>query len=194
MAVKRMRKPAFTAPPAPPAKHLADDPSALLTRFYDRVWREQMHDLPFVNPALSVEAIGFQRYEGDWVGAMVTPWFLNIFLIPGGGTLWRDMPSGEQRTVAFPVGELDFIADNNPNPEAPITAYQYCPLMHPVQHLPDQATARQAARDAMAALMRPPPVPESPAEAAVPEAAPAPAPAEPKPARRAFLRGIVGRS
>jgi [NiFe] hydrogenase assembly HybE family chaperone len=192
MAVKRMRKPAFSAPPPLPAKLLAEDPSALLTRFYDRVWREQMHDLPFVNPALSVEAIGFRRYEGDWVGIVVTPWFLNLFLIPGGGALWQDLASGEQRSVTFPVGELDFIADNNPDPEAPITAYQYCPLMHPVQHLPDHATARQAALDALEALMKPPPAPEPAADAAVPAATSAEV--EPKPARRAFLRGIVGRT
>jgi [NiFe] hydrogenase assembly HybE family chaperone len=190
-----MRKPAFSAPPPLPAKLLAEDPSALLTRFYDRVWREQMHDLPFVNPALSVEAIGFRRHEGDWVGIVVTPWFLNLFLIPGGGTLWQDLASGEQRTVAFPVGELDFIADNNPNPEAPITAYQYCPLMHPVQHLPDQATARQAALDALDALMKPPPAPEPTEDAALAAVPATPSAAvEPKPARRAFLRGIVRRT
>ena len=187
MAVKRMRKPAFSAPAPLPAKPIADDPSALLVRFYERVWREHMQDLPFVNPALQVEAIGFTRVEGDWVGAMITPWFLNLLLLPGGGKLWQDLPSGEQRSVDFPVGTLDFIADNNPDPAAPITAYQYCPLMHPVQHLADQETARQAALDAMAALMQPPPVPE--------EAAPADAQArdEPAPGRRAFLRGIAGK-
>jgi [NiFe] hydrogenase assembly HybE family chaperone len=185
--MKRLRKPAFSAPAPMPAKPIADDPSALLVCFYDRVWREQMQDLPFVNPALSVEAIGFVRHEGDWIGAMVTPWFLNLLLLPGGGRLWADLPSGEQRCVSFPVGSLDFIADNNPNPDAPITAYQYCPLMHPVQHLPDQATARQAALDALAALMQPPSVPRQEA------LADAPPKDEPAPGRRAFLRGIAGK-
>lgn len=185
--MKRLRKPAFSAPVPQPAKPIADDPSALLVRFYERVWREEMQDLPFVNPALSVEAIGFTRYEGDWVGAMVTPWFLNLLLLPGGGKLWADLPSGEQRSVGFPVGSLDFIADNNPNPDAPITAYQYCPLMHPVLHLPDQATARQAALDALVALMQPPPAPD---EAPAPEA---PRQGEPAPGRRAFLRGVAGK-
>lgn len=180
--MKRLRKPAFLAPPPAPAKPQADDPSALLVRFYERVWREQMQDMPFVNPALVVEAVGFRRVDGDWVGAVVTPWFLNLFLLPGGGTLWQDLASGEQRRVEFPVGGLDFIADNSPNPEAPIGAYQYCPLMHPVQHLPDPATARQAALDALEALFRPAPDADS---------AGAP-PAVARPARRAFLRGRPG--
>ena len=168
-----------------PAKALLGDPSALVEAFYTRVWREQMADLPFVNPALRVEAVGFRTVGGDWVGVLITPWFINLFLLPGGGTLWLDLPSGEQRRVAFPVGELDFIADNNPDPEAPITAYQYCPLIHPVQHLPDQATAREAAEAALRALFAPPP-------AAEPELETSPV-AAPLPQRRAFLRGLVGK-
>lgn len=187
--MKRLRKPAFTAPPPAPARPLTDDPSALLERFYERVWREEMQDLPFVNPALRVEAVGFRRIDGDWVGVVVSPWFLNLFLLPGGGRLWQDLPSGEQRRVEFPVGGLEFIADNNPDPGAPIPAVQYCPLMHPVTHLPDAATARQAALDALDALQRLPPAAEGEGQesAALPKG-------EARPARRTFLRGIVGRS
>lgn len=183
--MKRMRTPAWMPPPPLPARPLANDPSSLIVSFYDKVWREQMQDLPFVNPALSVEAVGFRRVDRDWVGIVITPWFINVFLLPGGGTLWQDLPSGEQRGVVFPVGQLDFIADNNPDPEAPITAFQYCPLIHPVQHLADQATSREAAEAALVALFTAPP-------AAEPETAEAPV-EEPAPKRRAFLRGLVGK-
>ena len=183
--MKRLRTPAFMAPTPAPAKPLISDPSALIERFYTKVWREQMHDLPFVNPALAVEAVGFRRVDGDWVGVVITPWFVNVFLLPGGGQLWQDLPSGEQRGVIFPVGQLDFIADNSLDPEAPITAYQYCPLIHPVQHLADQVTAREAAEAALLALFTPPPEPET---ESTPESVP-----EPAPKRRAFLRGLVGK-
>ena len=187
--MKRMRKPAFMAATPEPAKPIAEDPSALIERFYNKVWREQMQDLPFVNPALSVEAVGFRQVDGDWVGMVITPWFINVFLLPGGGKLWQDLPSGEQRGVVFPVGELDFIADNNPNPQAPITAFQYCPLIHPVQHLPDQITARQAADAALAALFSPPPKVEEAPAAGLAQGKPE----EPAPKRRAFLRTLAGK-
>jgi [NiFe] hydrogenase assembly HybE family chaperone len=181
--MKRLRIPAFMAPPPEPAQPFVGNPSALIESFYRTVWLEQMSDLPFVNPVLSVEAVGFRQVEGDWVGMVITPWFINLFLLPGGGSLWQDLPSGEQRGVVFPAGQLDFIADNNPDSKGPISAYQYCPLIHPVQHLPDQATAREAAQAALVTLFTPPLAPE-------PEVSPVTA--EPAPRRRAFLRGLVG--
>lgn len=189
--MKRLRTPAFAALPPEPAQALADDPGVLIESFYEKVWRQQMIDLPFVNPALRVEAVGFRQVEGDWVGVVITPWFINLFLLRGGGTLWQDLPSGEQRGVAFPAGSLNFIADNNPDPEAPISAYQYCPLIHPVQHLADQATARDAAMAILEALLTPPSTAvEAPADR--PQAANE-VPAEPAPGRRAFLRGLAGK-
>lgn len=187
--MKRLRIPAFAAPTPAPAQALAEPPGALIESFYDQVWRQQMIDLPFVNPALRVEAVGFRQVDGDWVGVVITPWFVNLFLLPGGGSLWQDLPSGEQRGVVFPAGSLDFIADNNPDPAAPFGAYQYCPLIHPVQHLPDQATARQAAEAILAALFSPPP-------AAAETTADGPLvarEAEPAPGRRTFLRGLAGK-
>lgn len=186
--MKRLRIPAVLAAPPAPAKALADHPGALVESFYDQVWREQMIDLPFVNPALRVEALGFRQVDGDWVGVVITPWFINLFLLPGGGTLWQDLPSGEQRGVEFPAGRLDFIADNNPDPEAPLGAYQYCPLIHPVQHLADQATAREAAVAVLDALFAPPTTAEAPPDNPDPARA-----AEPAPSRRAFLRGLAGK-
>jgi [NiFe] hydrogenase assembly HybE family chaperone len=187
--MRRLRTPAYRAAPPPPAKPLAADPSPLLVAHFTRVWQDSMHDMPFVNSALQVEAVGFRRYEGDWLGAVVTPWFINLFLLPGGGSLWQDLPTGQQRTLEFPVGQLDFIGDNNPLPDAALAAYQYCPLLHSVQHLPDQSTARQAAESALLALMAPPPADAGaePASDSVPEAAPA------RPSRRAFLGGRAAR-
>ena len=145
-----------------------------------------MRDMPFVNPVLGVEAVGFRRHEGDWLGVMITPWFLNLFLIHGGGKLWGDIPAGERRYLNLPCGTLQFLADDDPD----LGPYQYCPLIAPVSDLPDMATARQAAHQALVTVLSPPPEtlvdssPESPG--AVDE--------KPKPvSRRGFLSTLVGR-
>lgn len=157
MSRVRLRTPAIQ-PAAPlPAQPLATDPSPQLVAHFEHVWNTTMHDMPFVNGALSVEAVGLQRYEGDWLGVVITPWFINLFLLPGGGRLWHDLPTGEHGTVALPVGELEFIGDN-PGAGAAVAAYQYCPLLSPVQQVENQEAARAIARDALTAVLTPPAV------------------------------------
>jgi hypothetical protein len=76
---------------------------------------------------------------GDWVGAVITPWFINLFILPGGGNLWSDRRSGERCQITFPIGPLEFIADDDPS--AVVPAYQYCPLFAPPSQFASQAAA-----------------------------------------------------
>ena len=173
-------------PPIRPAQAREAEPGALLDAHYRHLWMTQMHDMPFVNPALGVEAIGFRRHDGDWLGVMITPWFLNLFLIYGGGDLWGDIPAGERRYVELPCGTLQFLADDDPD----LGPYQYCPLIAPVSVLPDMATARQAALEALATVLAPPP--ETPADPAAKSLGAVDE--KPKPvSRRGFLSTLVGR-
>jgi [NiFe] hydrogenase assembly HybE family chaperone len=121
----------------------------LLEQHYQQVWQTRMMDMPFVNDALKVEASGFVRHGGDWLGVIVTPWFLNLFLLNGGGSLWQDISAGQRRLVNLPCGALQFIADDDPE----LGLYQYCPLIAAVGTLADHATARQAALDALQAVL-----------------------------------------
>ena len=194
MADARIRKPLYTSPkPAEAARPYADDPSGRTEAMYRQVWETSMHDMPFVNNALTVAAIGFHRYQGDWVGAVLTPWFLNLFVLPGGGTIWTDQASGDRVRIAFPVGELEFIADYQP--EADVPAYQYCPLFAPVSQFLSQDAAVAAAEAALAALFVPPVTeaenpPPTEVQADVPSNE---APEDAIPSRRAFFRGLAGR-
>ncbi|MCG2575574.1 [NiFe]-hydrogenase assembly chaperone HybE [Dechloromonas sp. XY25] len=179
---ERIRTPALAPPPIRPAVPRADDPSAFLEAHYRHVWQTRMHDLPFVNAALTVEAIGFARHEGDWLGVVITPWFLNLLLVSGGGQLWGDIPAGERRYLNLPCGTMQFIADDDPD----IGPYQYCPLIAPVDQLPDMATARLVAADAIKTVFGPP--------ASLAETPPAPV-AEEKTevSRRGFFRRLAGK-
>ena len=186
-----MRRPAMTPPAVRTALARGDNPADFLQQHYQHVWLTRMHDMPFVNPALAVETIGFERVDGDWLGVVVTPWFLNLFLVYGGGSLWRDTSAGQRSLVTLPCGVLEFIADDDPD----IGLYQYCPLIAPVSDVPDMATARQAALDALQAVRTVPVVepPEQSAAACAPETpAAAKAPGAQSP-RRDFFRRLGGR-
>lgn len=188
---ERIRKPLYQAPqPTGAAVLYTEDPSAVLESTYRRIWETSMHDMPFVNNALSVAAIGFRRHQGDWVGAVLTPWFLNLFVLPSGGTLWSDRASGDRVKIDFPVGQLEFIADYDPGGDIP--AYQYCPLFAPVSQFSTHEAAVAAAEEALEALFTVPPEPVVESADAPRQEAVATAGAEPIPPRRAFFRGLAG--
>ena len=176
------------------------DPSAALTAAYAAV-AERMAGLPVVNPALAVEAIDFQRWEGHWLGVVVTPWFMNLTLAPAEPSSWVALPVGGKRRLRFPAGDFEFIGAHDPG----FGDFQVCSLFSPMDRFEDQPGARLVAQLALKALFDPAnaePAPVPAGAAAPPEAPPAassvaevagstPTVDE---AKRNFLRGRVART
>ena len=198
-----LRRPARTPAPARRAEAWADSPAPAVERWFQHLLAERMHGLPFLNPALSVQTIDFQRIDGDWLGGLATPWSVQLMLLPGGGALWVDTSPGERSMVALPVGRLAFIADEG---DLALPAFQYLPLVNATAAFAGDDAARAFVRDALATAQRPPAVAVEALAAAAcdadlhPEHAAAPAgearpPAGPTaidPGRRRFLRFGAG--
>jgi [NiFe] hydrogenase assembly HybE family chaperone len=138
---------------------LLPDPSPRLNAAFRAIAR-RMEGLNFVNPAIDVEAVAFAPWESHWLGAMVTPWCINLMLLPRDTSGWTSLPQGRKLRYAFPAGEYEFISSR----DDAVGEYQMCSLISPVLELPDHATARQVAELARAALLDPAnaPVPEVP--------------------------------
>jgi [NiFe] hydrogenase assembly HybE family chaperone len=149
-----LRRPARTIAPAGRAEPWADSPQPAVKRWFARVLAERMHGLPFLNPALSVQAIGFQRIDGDWLGGAITPWSVQLMLVPGSGSLWVDTPPGERSMVTLPVGRLAFIADEG---DRGLPVFQYLPLVNATAALAGDDEAQAFVRDALTTALRPPP-------------------------------------
>jgi len=169
---------------------LADaDATALAARVqatFERVQRERMAGLPFVNGALRVELVGLRRWRGLWLGVLVTPWFMNLMLLPGDGTApeqdvparWPAVRVGEYAPFSFPAGVMSFLAGR----EGEVGDYLSCSLFSPMFEFADHDAARQTAAACLVALF-------DPAVAGQPAAEPGPR-AEPAPvSKRDFLRG-----
>jgi [NiFe] hydrogenase assembly HybE family chaperone len=135
------------------------DPSSRLTLAY-RAIAARMAGLGFVNPAIEVEAVGFGPWESHWLGVMVTPWFINLMLLPREPAGWTSLPQGETLRYRFPAGDYEFISSRDET----IGEYQMCSLISPALDIPDHETARQVAEHARAALLDPvnAPVPDLP--------------------------------
>jgi [NiFe] hydrogenase assembly HybE family chaperone len=123
------------------------DPSARLVAAFREV-ATRMAGLPIVNPALAVEAVGFAPWQGQWLGVVVTPWFMNLILAPRDPATWQALAPGEKRAYRFPAGIYDFIGAA----DALAGEYQLCSLFSPVLQFDDQETARMVAELARAAL------------------------------------------
>jgi len=133
----------------PDSATLLPDPSARLEDAFRAVQMERMRGLPFLNPAVRVEAVAFAPWKGHWLGVMLTPWSMNLILAPRDPAAWRQLPLGAKRRYTFPAGEFDFISAEA---EA-IGDYMTCSLFSPVLEFVDHETARQTAALAREALL-----------------------------------------
>lgn len=155
-----------------------------LVDFYHRVGTERMRGIPILNPALSVEAVGFRladlqddRDAAVAEGVLITPWFMSLVRLP---MLVEEHGSriGRKRVHGFGTERFEFIGAHDPA----VGFHEACALFSPMNAFADQLQARETAREVIAALT--PVVRPDPEVSAAPDLA--------LPPRRAFLLGRRG--
>lgn len=134
------------------------DRVAALVAAYRRIAGMEMADVPICNPALNVEAVGFRPFGPGWLGAVVTPWFLNAVLIPADPALWDALPDGERTVVALPAGDHAFTAARLEG----LGTLKVIPLVSAMNVFTSHAEAVGAARFAVDRLMAAPAAAEPP--------------------------------
>lgn len=120
------------------------------TFFY--IQHERMQDIALLNPALQVEAVGFRTHRDAWLGVLITPWFINLVMLPQTHANWSQLTPATIVQENFPLGILDFLIARNDS----LGLYKRCTLFSPVQEFADQATAHVAARTAIETLLTKP--------------------------------------
>ena len=165
-------------------------PAAALERAFEAVRRERMEGVPMLNPTLEVEAVGFRPWREHWLGILITPWFMNVVLMPRVGAAWQAIGERETRHHVLPGGVFEFIGGR----EATLGDYQACSLFSPMFEFADQREARATALAALDALFDPASREAAPVRApATDTTAPAPVEARPPLSKRDFLFGAVPR-
>ncbi len=125
------------------------NPAEAVEEAFFRIQQQQMADVPILNSALSVEAIDFQRWQGHWLGIVVTPWCMSVLLLPGSSENWVSTGENKRRFVKFPAGNFAFLGSE----EIELGEYQSCPLFSPMNKFSTQAEASMTARASMIALL-----------------------------------------
>lgn len=123
-------------------------PAAALEAAFRRVAQQQMQGVPILNPALAVEAVGFRPWDAHWLGVLITPWFMNLWLMPRVRAKWQPIAAGTSRHYVFPAGVFEFIGGR----DAQLGDYQACSLFSPMFEFTDHAAAHDTAVAALGAL------------------------------------------
>lgn len=134
-----------------PAPGFADDPSERIVEVFRNVARTRMADVPILNPRLRVEAVGFGPWNDQWLGVLVTPWCMNLVLLPVVGRPWVTLRPGEKRIERFPAGDFEFVCGEDER----LGEYHACSLFSPVLEFEDEEAARLTALAARRALFDP---------------------------------------
>jgi [NiFe] hydrogenase assembly HybE family chaperone len=116
---------------------------------FNEIWDKRMRDVPVVNTALSVQAIGFNRVNEDWLGILITPWFMNLMLLPGPDSAWRLQQPGTKIEKRYPYGVFEFTLGSEPQ----LGSYALCSLFSPMFQFENQAAALAAAQAALQGLL-----------------------------------------
>lgn len=103
-----------------------------------------MAGLPICNPALRVEVVGGRVWEGRYVAVLITPWTINLMLLPDSESL-EPLPPDVKHTWKFPSGDYDFMGLN----ETALGVSHSCPLVSPALHIATQAEAVNIAEEIM---------------------------------------------
>jgi len=120
-----------------------------LAQVHRRIATERMKGLPIYNDRLEVESVGFREVEGRLLGILISPWFVNLVLLPGEDDDWSDVRVGSGAVWRFPAGEYEFHAGDLEGVGPHYTAA----LFSTVADFPDQATARAVAEGVMERLL-----------------------------------------
>ncbi len=123
-------------------------PAQRLEAAFRAIQAERMRGMPLVNGALRVEAVGFRRWAGCWLGVLVTPWFMSLVLLPGAAGQWRSVPVRGAASYAFPAGVFEFIGGYEPA----LGEFQSCSLFSPMFEFAQHEGARATAEAVLAAL------------------------------------------
>ena len=134
--------------------------SARLVAHFRKIHTERMLDMPFLNPRLEVCAVGFREFDEHAVGVLVTPWFMNLVLLPGEQE-WSRLAQGSVVEVALPGSDIEFNVSHDDDFGTHLSAA----LFSSVADFPDQDTAVAIAGEVLHQLFHP----ESEPKAAEPQ-------------------------
>ncbi len=130
-----------------------DDPTDAIESTFIRIHHERMSDVPVVNGTLSVRAVGFQHWQDQWLGIILTPWCMSLLLLPSSIEGWISTSENKRRFVKFPAGHFAFLGSF----ESDLGEFQSCSIFSPMNRFENQSQAIMTAQAFLLGLLAPTP-------------------------------------
>ncbi|MES9868847.1 MAG: [NiFe]-hydrogenase assembly chaperone HybE [Sedimenticola sp.] len=127
----------------------ASDIAGRIERCFNRIHTERMQGLPIVNDELSVQALGFQSWNGHQVGIIITPWLMNLIMMPMSEEEWGDLLLDSKREFDFPSRSVTFVLTEFDG----LGRCMSSAIHSPMNGFPDQAGAVSVAERFLQELM-----------------------------------------
>lgn len=122
--------------------------------------------LPIYNDSLTVEARPFLGWQAMQIGVVITPWCMNLILLPSPDeeTAWDGLREGQEIDHVLPCGRVRFVVGDDGRGGL----YQMCSLFSPMDDFATQDSARAVADETLSAVLK---APEAEKEAEKPTSA-----------------------
>lgn len=125
-----------------------------LEALFRQIEVERMDGVPILNPSLRVAAFGFEPWQDHALGVLLTPWFMNLVLVPLDQERFATSAPdvGEKVQIALPAGQVEFIVGHEPGFGHSLS----CSLFSPVFEFADQDAAEECAKAALVEVLTDP--------------------------------------
>ena len=120
-----------------------------LESVFTRIHQQRMQDVPICNEKIQVQAVGFQTWQDCYLGVLITPWFMNLMLLPRNQDDWQKLNQLESCSHCFPSGRYQFLVGY----ESELGKYQSCSLFSPMFEFVDHLAAYETASVVVKELM-----------------------------------------
>ncbi|MGV6819566.1 MAG: [NiFe]-hydrogenase assembly chaperone HybE [Parvularcula sp.] len=126
----------------------AEDIRKRMEERFGAIGRTRMADVPVMNDALEVAALGFDRFNNEPLGVLITPWFMNLVILPDAEET-GEIKTGDKVQRALPAGMIEFIV----TVDEELGPLLMCSLFSPMFEFSDQAAAVETALAAFSQIL-----------------------------------------
>ncbi len=121
-----------------------------LEQLYDDIRVNRMADVPILNDKLRVQAVGFREWNHHVLGVLITPWFMNLMLLPREDTDWKGYKFGSKHSFVFEAGSFEFTLGEEEN----LGQYMSCSMFSPMFDFADHEAAVETAEAIVAGMFK----------------------------------------